>query len=230
MRKLKGCIVSIDGPAGAGKSTVSRQLADTLGGNLLDTGSMYRAVAYFALKESAKTTKEFQLIAKRLNFEMDPKTSLILVDGKDMGARLRTPKVSDMASYISQFRGVRDSLTRRQRSLAKQWCKKRAIIVEGRDIGTVVFPDIRYKFFVTASADVRAKRRYYQLKKQGTKGVTLKSVLKQQKDRDDQDSNRKIAPLRCPEDAIIVDTSEMGISQVVHFLATHIRRSEGKLD
>lgn len=220
---LDSLVVTIDGPAGAGKSTVSRMLADELGGMLLDTGGMYRSVAYFAIKSEAKTAKEYAKIARSLEFDIEPKNKVLLVNGEEMGHRLRTQKVSEMASFVSKFKGVRAVLTRWQRRLGKKWGKKLHIVVEGRDIGTVVFPDVRFKFFVTADAEVRAERRYQQLKRQGTKGISLKEILKQNISRDRQDTERKIAPLKCPKDAVVVDTSAMGIAQVVKFMKTHIQ-------
>ncbi len=218
----KGFIVAIDGPSGAGKSTVSRMLAESLGGMLLDTGGMYRSVAYFALKEDAKSAAGFGAIARRLNFDVDRKTKALLVDGQDLGHKLRTSEVSEMASAVSRFRSVRSVLTSKQRKLGKKWGRIWPVVVEGRDIGTIVFPNVPFKFFVTASAEVRAKRRLAQLKKQGAKGNTLKGILRENEARDRQDSTRKLAPLRCPEDAVVVDTSSMGIGQVVRFMHDHI--------
>ncbi len=222
-RKATGFVVAIDGPSGAGKSTVSRRLAEALGGKLLDTGAMYRAVAYFAIKEKQKTADGFAGIARRLHFDMDPDTGTILVDDIDLGAKLRTEKVSLMASHVSQFKEVRHALTIRQRGLARKWSRKIPIVVEGRDIGTVVFPKVRFKFFVTADEAVRAKRRFQQLKRQGVRGTTLKSILRKNHTRDRQDSTRKVAPLKCPKDAVVVDTSEMAIPQVVQFMTNHIQ-------
>ncbi len=221
--KHLGFVVAIDGPSGAGKSTVSRQLAEALGGKLLDTGAMYRAVAYFSIKEKQNDPEAFAAISRRLHFDMDPHTGSILVNGVDLGAKLRTEKVSLMASHVSQFPEVRRLLTMRQRGLARKWSRKIPVVVEGRDIGTVVFPKVRFKFFVTADAEVRAKRRFHQLQRQGTKGVRLKTILKKSQERDRQDSTRKVAPLKCPKDAVVVDTSDMAISQVVHFMANHIK-------
>lgn len=217
-----GYVVAIDGPAGAGKSTVSRQLAEAIAGKLMDTGAMYRSVAYFAVKESAESPKELAAIARRLSFSGDPLGDALLVNGEDLGLKLRTERVSLMASSISRFGGVRSALTRQQRKLAKAWSKKIPVIIEGRDIGTVVFPNAPFKFYVTADARVRAERRYNQLKRHGAK-VTLKEILGQNDDRDRQDSTRKLAPLRCAEDAVVVDTSSMGIAQVVKFMRDHIK-------
>lgn len=222
-KKLGSFIVAIDGPSGAGKSTVSRQLADALKGMLLDTGGMYRSVAYFSVREEARSAKELKHIARRLEFDVDKKTKVLLVNGRDLGSKLRTEEVSQIASEISQYRVVREALTIRQRSLARKWAKHFPVVVEGRDIGTAVFPKVPFKFFVTASAEVRAKRRLSQLRKQGVLDMTLKKVMRQNELRDRQDSTRKISPLRVAEDAVVVDTSTMGISQVVQFMYDHIR-------
>lgn len=217
-----GYVVAIDGPAGAGKSTVSKQLAEALGGKLMDTGAMYRSVAYYAVKQGVEGPKELSRIARGLSFSVDPKSETLLVNGEDLGLKLRTERVSQMASSISRYRGVRSALTKQQRKLAKVWSKRIPVVVEGRDIGTVVFPNVPFKFYVTADPKVRAERRYHQLKRNGAT-VTLKEILEQNENRDRQDSTRKLAPLRCPEDAVVVDTSSMGITQVVKFMRDHIR-------
>ena len=219
----KGYIVAIDGPSGAGKSTVSRQLAESLGGRLLDTGGMYRAVAYYVLSEGARSEEEYRAIANRLRFSAKRGSDILLVNGEELGKELRTQKASETASLISKYKKVRLVLTRQQRLLAKLWSRRWPVVVEGRDIGTVVFPEVPFKFYVTADPVVRAQRRLAQLRKQGDKVVRLKSILNQNEERDRQDSTREIAPLRCPEDAVVVDTSSMGISQVVHFMRDHIR-------
>lgn len=140
-----------------------------------------------------------------------------------MGQKLRSEEVSQKASAISQFRMVRQALTLCQRRLARKWAVRFPVVVEGRDIGTVVFPKVEFKFFVTASPEVRAKRRLAQLRKSGVKGVTLKKLIRQNELRDLQDSTRKIAPLKVADEAVVVDTSSMGISQVVHFMHDHIQ-------
>jgi cytidylate kinase len=223
MEGRKGFVVAIDGPAGAGKSTVSRQLAEALGGRLLDTGAMYRGVAYLSLKEGADAEEEVSLIARKVHFRADKSGQSLLINGEELGVRLRTQKVSDKASSVSRFREVRRLLTQRQRTLARQWARRMPVVVEGRDIGTVVFPNVPFKFYVTADPEVRAARRLAQLKRQGVKGASLKKILKENEERDRQDSTRKLAPLKCPEDAVIVDTSSMAVPQVVQFMRDHIK-------
>lgn len=222
-KRQTGYIVTIDGPSGAGKSTVSQKLAEALGGVLMDTGGMYRSVAYYALIEGVRLAKDLGKLARRLEFDLHPETKKLTVQGEDLGTRIRTEAIAEQASRISTLKGVRTALTSRQRRMGKLWSKKIPVVMEGRDIGTVVFKSAPFKFYVTATPEVRAKRRLSQLKAQGFRGLTLKVVLKQNEERDLQDSTRKIAPLRCPEDAVIVDTSTMEIPQVVQFMGDHIR-------
>ncbi|MBI4404698.1 MAG: (d)CMP kinase [Deltaproteobacteria bacterium] len=221
MSKPKLNVVAIDGPSGAGKSTVSSELAKALGARLLDTGATYRAAAYIALQKKATSEKAFERIARELDFKISRDGKTLLVGGRNLGVRLRTERVSQMASFISQFKGVRKVITSKQRSVARRCSRHNPVVVEGRDIGTVVFPDARHKFFVTASPKVRAERRYEQLKARGVR-VSLHSVLAEQAKRDKRDSTRAHAPLKCATDAIVVDTSEMTIKEVVGLLEKHI--------
>ena len=218
---LKGIIVAIDGPSGAGKSTVASLLAEELDGILLNTGAMYRAVAYYALLREKKTAKDLGELARELTFDVG-KNDQLLVDKEDLGSKLRTEGVSKMASDISKYQSVRRVLTQRQREFGRRLSAKRPVVMEGRDIGTYVFPKAPFKFFVTADSKVRAKRRLDQLKRQGMKGLSLKEVEHLNEDRDRQDSSRKHAPLKCADDAIVVDTSSMKIEQVVQFMADHV--------
>lgn len=222
-KKKQSILIAIDGPSGAGKSTVSTKLAEELQGILLDTGAMYRSVAYYAIRDGIKDEKGLANIATTLEFELEPGVFNLLVNGENLGNRLRNEIVGKMASDISRFPLVRTVLTQKQKDMAEQWSKKIPVILEGRDIGTVVLPGAPFKFFVTASEDVRAMRRYDQLKVQGISGAKLDEVAEQLKRRDKQDSTRKLAPLKCAKDAIVVDTSSMEIDQVVHFMADHIR-------
>ncbi len=217
-----GIIVAVDGPSGAGKSTVSQQLAEALGGVLLDTGAMYRSVAAFAMRDGAETPKEFEKIAQTLKFDLKKDSQKILVNGEDLGSELRSQGMSHMASLVSKEPGVRKVLTKQQRTIAARWSKKCPIVVEGRDIGTVVLPDVPFKFFVTADTKTRAQRRREQLQKQGLKAPTLQELIQQIEERDERDSSRKVAPLKCAKDAILVDTTSLDIKQVVTFMIDHI--------
>jgi cytidylate kinase len=221
-KKQKGYLVAIDGPAGAGKSTVSQHLAKALKGQLLDTGAMYRSVAFFGLEKNAQTEKEFIAVARKTKFSIHKKKQILLSNGKNLGKKIRTPRVSEWASLISKYKEVRKILTKKQRELGEAWSKNLPVVVEGRDIGSVVFPDVQFKFFLTAAAAIRAQRRYEQLVEVGTSNITLEDILIQNKKRDNRDSTRKFAPLKCPKDAIVIDTSSMKISQVVQFMKNHI--------
>jgi cytidylate kinase len=222
-KKVTGIIVAVDGPSGAGKSTVSQKLAQALEGVLLDTGAMYRCVAWFAMRVGAETPEEFEKIAGKLEFEIKKDSEVVFVNGENPGNELRSQGVSHMASLVSKEPGVRRVLTKQQRSIATRWSKRCPIVVEGRDIGTVVFPEVRFKFFVTADPKTRALRRREQLERQGLKPPTLKELTLQIEERDERDSTRKVAPLKCAKDAILVDTTSLNIKQVVTFMMDHIQ-------
>jgi cytidylate kinase len=227
VRNRKGYIIAIDGPSGAGKSTVSGRLARALKGVLLDTGAMYRNVAYLSIKQRVHTPAGYRKIARSIRFSVNIKTNSVLVNGRNLGQKLRTEEVSQLASHVSRFPEVRAILTLRQQQLGRLLSRKFPVVVEGRDIGTVVFPKAPFKFFVTADPKVRARRRYQQLCAQGVRNISPRQILLENTRRDECDSRRKTAPLRCPADAVIVDTSKMPTKQVVRFLATHILKSTG---
>lgn len=221
--RKKGYVVTLDGPSGAGKSTVSKLLARSLGGVLLDTGAMYRGVALLGIESGLESPQQWARLARNTVFDVDKKRNSVIINGVTYGDRLRNENVGEMASCISRFVGVRRVLTSRQREIGLAVSKNRPVVVEGRDIGTVVFPESAFKFFVTATPAVRAKRRFEQLKKSGVSAISRQSILRELNNRDRQDSSRRIAPLRCPKDAVVVDTSRMPISQVVLFLRNHIK-------
>lgn len=227
MKRTKGYIVTIDGPSGAGKSTVSRLLSESIRGVLLDTGAMYRGVALLALESGIRGPTACGALARRLTFDIDKNGTSLAINRVDYGERLRGEHIGTMASHISQYPSVRRALMLCQRFLVNKIVRHRPVVVEGRDIGTVVFPRAPFKFFVTARPRVRAKRRYDQLVQNGVTGITIKAVMKEMARRDKQDKNRKMAPLRCPHDAVVVDTSTISIPQVVIFLKGHI---ENKLN
>lgn len=227
--RKKGFIVTIDGPSGAGKSTISKKLAERLEGKLLDTGAMYRSVAYHALKEGAATKDDLGKIAKKLTFSEGRKPGSILVNGENLGKKLRTENVSAMASWVSKYKEVRDVLTKKQRELGLEWAKEIPVIVEGRDIGTVVFPGTHnvHKFFVTANAKERARRRQAELLKMGDKRVTVSAVLLKQAHRDRQDSTRKLAPLCKAKNTVVVNTSYRSVSEAVEFIVSKLEKARG---
>jgi len=217
-------IVAIDGPAGAGKSTVSRLLARRLGFALVDTGAIYRSVALKAKGEGIAVDDDARLgpLLGRIHiaFRMVDGENRVYLDGRDVSSEIRSPEVSMAASAVSARPVVRAGLLDLQRRLALE--AERGAILEGRDIGTVVFPDADAKFFLEASPVVRARRRYEELFQRGTES-SLDEVLGEQTRRDHDDATRAVAPLRAADDATRVDSSALPLSEVVRTLEGVIR-------
>lgn len=214
-------IVAIDGPAGAGKSTAAKRVAARLGFAMVDTGAIYRAVALAASRRGLAFDDDAGLEALlpglSIRFEPVPGgTQRVLLDGEDVSSAIRTPAMSLGASAVSARPVVRAALLDLQRRLARAPGNPGAVL-EGRDIGTVVFPDADVKFFLTASPEVRARRRYEELRAKG-EPVRLEEVLADQVRRDRDDSSRAVAPLRPADDAVLVDTSALGLEEVVEAL------------
>lgn len=212
MRK-KFYSVAIDGPSGAGKSTLARRVAERLGFRYVDTGAIYRAVGYhMALMGVGPRDKDgITRFIDDVNIQIvyaDDGIQHMILNGHDITDEIRTPEMSAYASGVSALPCVRDYLLDMQRSLART----NNVIMDGRDIGTVVLPQADVKIFLTASAEVRAQRRYAELISKG-ENVTLDKVLADMRQRDKQDSTRAIAPLRCAEDAVRLDTSEMSLDE-----------------
>jgi len=210
-------VVAIDGPAGAGKSTVAKKLAAHLGVAYINTGSLYRALALAAVEAGLDPNEDLPkdfLAAQHLKFRGET----LFLNGTAPGDALRSAECAANASLVSKQPEVRKFLLSVQRDAAKeQW-----IVMEGRDIGTVIFPDARIKFFVTASLEERAKRR---LAQQGeiAAGADLDSVMADIRRRDERDAKRETAPLRPAEDAVMVDTTGLTIDEVVELLARHCK-------
>lgn len=218
-------IVAIDGPAGAGKSSVSKLLARRMGFALVDTGAIYRCVALMATRERIALDDDAALEALlgrvRIHFQVVGEENRVFLGGQDVSADIRTPEISMAASQVSGRPVVRAGLLNLQRRLALEAGK--GAILEGRDIGTVVFPDADAKFFLEANPEVRARRRFEELFQKGVES-TLEEVLADQMKRDKDDSARAVAPLKAAEDAIRVDSSSSPLSEVVHSLEAEILR------
>ena len=214
-------IITIDGPAGAGKSTVSKALAKKLGYIYLDTGALYRALAHKALKAkiSLEDTSELANLCSGTTVSLkniDGKM-LVLVDGEDIGNKIRTEEVGLAASKISAFAVVRQSLLNLQREAGLHG----GIVAEGRDMGSIVFPHADYKFYLDANAEERIKRRYNELLAKGAE-AEYQAIQKDMMARDHQDSKRKIAPLTASADAIIIDSTGLSVEGVVEKIIQHI--------
>ncbi len=217
---MKRLIITIDGPAGTGKSTAARLLASRLELPFLDTGAMYRAVAWRCLQHGVAFDDEPQVVqqAQQIHFEFSG--NRLLIDGDDPGDELRSDEVSQSASVIATLPAVREVLVEQQRKLAGEY----SLVSEGRDQGTVVFPQAECKFFLTASAEVRAERRWNDLCEQNPK-LSKEMILEEIQQRDERDQTRKAAPLKPAGDAIIIDNSEKTREEVVNLLVEYVQRA-----
>jgi len=220
-------IIAIDGPAGAGKSTVASRLASRLGIPYLDTGAMYRAVGLLALKDGLEppldevaSTRVVDLMDRhRIEVEAVDGGTTILIDGRDVGVDIRSPECSLMASAVSALADVRKALVPLQRDLGLQ----KGGVMEGRDIGTVVFPDADLKIFLTASVDERARRRHDDLRDREVE-TSLEEVREQQQQRDLQDTSRAESPLQVARGSVVVDTTGLTLDEVVERLFEEVAR------
>lgn len=214
-------VVAIDGPVGAGKSTVARELARVLGFDYLNTGAMYRAVAvaarYINIDENAEVHRLKKLLDSiAISFEGER----VLLDGRDVSAELLQPAIGDLASRLSALPVVRARLRELQRSAGEGG----GVVMEGRDIGTAIFPDAEFKFFLTADVRVRAARRFAELAAKGAP-ITEAEVLRQLEERDQRDQQRELAPLRKAADAIVIDSTALNLQQVVNAMLKRIEQS-----
>lgn len=230
MSSSKNFVVAVDGPAGTGKSSATKRLADILGLIHVDTGALYRGIALlsveagFDLNFDETDHTAISKIAEKAKFEFkrEPKrnpANRLYVNGRDVTGLIRTPEMSMMASKVSAIPGVRAALKELQRTLGLS----SPSILEGRDIGTVIFPDADVKFFLTASIEERAKRRLSELEAQGGEVPSFEELREQIRVRDEGDSTRAIAPLRKAEGAIEIDTTKFTLDEVVETMAQAIR-------
>jgi CMP/dCMP kinase len=226
-RSATGWIIAIDGPAGSGKSSAARLLAQRLGYLYLDTGALYRAVGWKALKEGLDVHDEAALKALCANLALtvspDGYGMKVYVDGQDLSDQIRTPAVSGAAAAVAGVPAVRERLLEIQRKIGTNGRAQGGIVVEGRDIGTVVFPNAPVKFFLEASPEVRVRRRYTELQQQGLP-VDLTGTRREIDTRDLKDSNREIAPLKAADDAVRIDSTGLTLDGVVSLMLETIHR------
>jgi len=232
MQALLMPVITVDGPSGSGKGTVCRLLADKLGWDVLDSGAIYRVLSLAALHHQIALDNEEALVPLAANldvqFLVDSQTNAgkVILEGEDVTTTIRNEEVGAAASKVAALPRVREALLRRQRAFRSE----NGLIADGRDMGTVVFPDAPLKIYLTASAQERARRRFVELNERGL-DVTLSGLLEDIQARDDRDMNRAVAPLVPAEDAIELDTSELNAQQVFDKVITLLDAaiSEGKL-
>jgi cytidylate kinase len=215
-------IIAIDGPSGSGKSTLGRMLARELNLLYLDTGSMYRAVALAVLEADLdpRDSEAVAALASRIDIDLegDPDSLKVLLDGRDVTEQIRGESVTAMSSVVSTIPGVRRAMVARQRALGQ-----RGAVLNGRDIGTVVFPNADLKFFLTANPEERAERRFNEDRMTST-GVSFKQTMAEMMERDRRDSTRVDSPLKAADDAIVIDSSGLSIEEVFQRMMEHVHR------
>jgi len=209
--------IALDGPSGAGKSTMAKVLAEKLKIDYIDTGAMYRALALKLFRTGVDYNDEKALAELLKNTEVDYYGGKIYLDGEDVSAYIRTPEVSDMASKSSAIPAVRDKLGESQMAMAK----KRSLLMDGRDIGTIIIPDAEFKFYLVAGSRVRAERRALELREKGIE-CDVDTVEKDIIERDYRDSHRDYHPLKKADDAIEIDTSNLTIDEVMNVMMGYI--------
>ncbi|MGE5217931.1 MAG: (d)CMP kinase [Chloroflexota bacterium] len=216
-------IIAIDGPSGAGKSTLAKRLAKELNFIYLDTGAMYRALALKVLREGVDLADDARLAELIRGTEIDLAEKegwlVVLLDGRDVAGEIRTPEVSQMASKVSALRIVRERMLELQRAMGRRG----SVVAEGRDIGTVIFPQAEVKIFLDASVRERARRRCDEIKAAG-RAVDLAETLREIEERDRRDSERDIAPLRKADDALMIDSSSLGADAVAARVLAEIQK------
>ena len=223
----KNLIIAIDGPSASGKSTLGRMLARALNLLYIDTGSMYRAVALAVMESSVSASDDIAVgsLASRVDIDLagDPDSLKVILEGREVTDEIRSEEVTGMSSVISTIPAVRRAMVKRQREMGK-----RGAVLNGRDIGTMVFPDADVKFFLTAAPDERAQRRFTEESDQNT-DVSFEDTFAEMIERDRRDSTRADSPLKVAEDAIVIDSSGLSIDEVFEkMMATIEKKSGGK--
>lgn len=221
--KPKFLVIAIDGPAGSGKSTVSKKIARKLGVMYIDTGAMYRALTLKAMQLGIGLEDEVSLVELVCSTKIDLEDSVsgqkVFLDGEDVTTLIRTPELTNNVKYIARVPGVRHEMVRLQRLIGH----RRGAVMEGRDIGTVVFPGADYKFYLDADVDERAKRRHKELVQAGV-NINFEDIRKDVVARDESDMRREIGALKVAPDAILVDTTNLSIDEVVDKLLSFVQR------
>ncbi len=222
-------IIAIDGPSGAGKSTLGKMLAKELGLLYLDTGAMYRAAALSAISKGVdlEDKAEVARIAEQARIELtgEPDNLMVILDGRDVSTEIRTLEVAQAASVVSTISEVRRIMVRHQRQIGSR--DPRGCVLEGRDIGSVVFPNADYKFFLTAKPEARAQRRFSEDKARG-RITTYEHTLAEINERDQRDVSREDSPLTIADDAIVIDTSELDLTEVFDQMLAKINETHAK--
>ena len=216
-------IVAIDGPAGSGKSTSAKIVAQKLGYLYIDTGAMYRAVTLLVIRKNISNKEDIVKLVEKTDIELDfvDGETKVKINGQDVTKEIRSPEVNSMVSEISKIEGVRTILVNKQREMSNS---NRGIVMEGRDIGTVVFPEADVKIFMTASIDARSERRMKEYHEKGT-AISLEDVKENLLSRDEIDSQRDVSPLIRASDAVEVDTSKVSIPQQVNIILEEIKKA-----
>lgn len=213
--------IAIDGPSGAGKSTIAKRVAQELAIDYIDTGAMYRAVGLKMLRLGIPMEENEVLLEMLGNTDVDFSEGKVYLDGEDVSGLIRTQEVSKAASDCSAFASVRRKLVELQQAMGR----RKSVIMDGRDIGTVVLRDAEYKFYLTATAEERAMRRYKELRGKGSED-TYEKVLEDVNRRDYNDMHREVDPLRQAEDAVLIDSTNMSIDEVVDFVISRVRAED----
>ncbi len=216
-------IITIDGPSGTGKSTLARELAGKLGFSYFDTGAMYRAITWFLMQQEEGSSLKESLDAFSFRVQVQGDQKHYYINDEDRTNELRSREVTDKVSEISALKDVRDAMV----SLQQGYGKQGSDVFEGRDMGTVVFPNASVKIFLTACIEVRARRRFIELSESGKASeLTYQEVLKSMDDRDEKDTSRDIAPLCQADDAVVIDTSEKGIPEILDMILSLISKED----
>ncbi|MBC8312628.1 MAG: (d)CMP kinase [Candidatus Cloacimonetes bacterium] len=219
-------VIAIDGPASSGKSTTAKLLAAKLNCVYIDSGSMYRAVALFFIENDINLESENEIekflskIDIEIKYNSKKNENSIFLNGKDVSRKIRKSDVTKISSIVATKKNVRKKMVELQRKIAE----KNSVIMDGRDIGTVVFPDADFKFFITASLKERAERRWKEMQSKKLSNLSFEEIMKELKWRDKTDSTRKIAPLKMADDAVLVDTTNLTIEQQVEKIIEIIER------